>query len=173
MVEPAPSPRRAQLRKFVEDYLTGLDLDEPSANNSLLSDLLYEVLDGLDYLDSGETPPIFAPTKGKRQARFPAQIKRLQIRALVHIEALRKRGYSLKNARKVVAERFGRDPETLASWAKKLKKQAPDQIKEALGMALTIDTTHARMIWGQQPAEHILEVAHKDGQRLTSLLRKE
>jgi len=105
-----PNPSRNALRRFISDYLSGLDLDEPSDGRIKLRRILEEALEGLDDLDSGEVPSIFTPNLAKRQRKYPAQIRRLHIKAIVHVDALKRQHYKKGEALKAVADALGGHP---------------------------------------------------------------
>jgi hypothetical protein len=165
-----PNASRNALRDFIGAYLTGLDLDEPSDSVVDLTRTLEEAINGLDDLDKGETPPIFAPNRALRQKVYPAQIRKLHIQAVVHLQALRR--LKNKKALEAVAGAIGKSPEALRSWEQGLKKEPKvdgiNELKQALHDARMVERTYAG--WNLHPtAAGILVAAKRVGQRLTAL----
>jgi hypothetical protein len=161
---------RKALREFLTDLLVGLELDEPTEKGLTLTRVLQEAVDGLDRLDQGETPPIFASIRAQRQKANPVQIRRLKINALVHADALRRLKH--KDSLTKVAKAFYRDVETLRTWQKNLKKGPfAQELKQALHVARMVEGTSA--MWGMKPTvDGLLALAARDGDRLRALEAK-
>jgi len=85
------------------------------------------LMESLEDLDQGEIPEVFTPSKTRRRDAKPAQVRRLQLLAIVHVEALQRRGLSVKTANDAVAKEYFVDPVTIKSWRRKAKSESIDE----------------------------------------------
>jgi hypothetical protein len=81
------------------------------------------LMESLDDLDQGEILEVFTPSKTRRRDAKPAQVRRLQLLAIVHVEALQRRSLSVKTANDVVAKEYFVDPSNDQVVAKKGEKR--------------------------------------------------
>jgi transposase-like protein len=109
------------------------DLDQEERAGVLRERLrvLQEAVDGLDSLDWGEIPDIFAPTKGKR-GKHPAAAKRLTAKAAQYVGVVREMGLSPKKALALVAKEFGEEPGTIRQWIKELRKSKDIRLQDEM-----------------------------------------
>ena len=96
--------------------------------------VLQEAIDGLDSLDWGETPDIFALGKKGRWGKHPAVAKRFAIKAAGYVEVLKQREKLTKEAavEKVLAEQFGIEANTLRQWIKGFNKDDDQRVKRTI-----------------------------------------
>jgi hypothetical protein len=173
----ASNDPRNVLRRAIIDYLIDQDLEEPSPGRAEFSRVMADVLEGLDTLDRGEVPPMFAPTLGKRlRNKYAAQIDRLRIKAILHVDALKRRGYKPEQAVKAVADAFGKSPAAIRAWALQLKKEPeenemPNDLTTAQLQALGTERGQALLFKKTATVGEILGAAKSDGQQLTQVLK--
>jgi hypothetical protein len=115
----------------------------PNRSSAMCRTLL--LMESLDDLDQGEIPEVFTPSKTRRRDAKPAQVRRLQLLAIVHVEALQRRGLSVKTANDAVAKEYFVDPVTIKSWRRKAKSESIDEYKLALGTSASIDRTQVEV----------------------------
>ncbi len=167
---PQPPKARSRLRVFLEGMLGNIDeFREPTARAIDLEQLLLVVLAGLDDLDQGEIPTIFKPTPSKRRTKWPAQSRRLHIRALVQVAALRRRGLTLVHARKVIAEDYRVAVDTIRSWQKRLKLESKLELAVALQLDAQLEKSRQKLGWPTPSIEQIRKNALRDGDMLRAL----
>lgn len=167
---PQPPKARSRLRVLVEGMLGDIDeFREPTTRAIDLEQLLLVVLAGLDDLDQGETPAIFRPTPSKRRTKWPAQTRRLHIRALEHEAALRRRGLTLETARKAIAEDYGVTVDTIRSWQKHLRLESKPELVAALQLDAQLEKSNNKMGWPTPSIDQIRKNALRDGGMLRAL----
>lgn len=167
---PQPPKTRSRLRILLEGMLGDIDeFREPTAQAIDLEQLLLLVLAGLNDLDQGETPAIFRPTPSKRRTKWPAQTRRLHIRALEHEAALRRRGLKLEPARKAIAEDYGVTVDTIRSWQKHLRLESKLELAVALQLDVQLEKSRKKVGWPTPSIEQIRKNALRDGDTLRAL----
>jgi hypothetical protein len=96
---------------------------EDNAANALHQVLLL-LIDGLEKLEKGEVPPIFAPSKVKERGKRPATLWQGRLTAIVAVSVLRRRGHSAEKAIEIVAKAYGVSTDAIRQWRKTLGKDA-------------------------------------------------
>ena len=137
MAKDVPSSTRARLRALLEGEIERLEKGKPSQEAEDDWWHLLELVDGLDALDGGVVPAIFAPAKYAKGAETP----RLQMKALGFVALLRriadpaakgkKKCYTADKAQMLVADAYGRTSEALRSWEKTFKLKCPEELMKA------------------------------------------
>jgi hypothetical protein len=167
-----PPKSRELLRQALSDVLIDINLAGPSASGQRLEGIFNDAIESLDDLDYGELPEVFTPSKTKRRDSKPAQVRQLQLLAIVHVEALRRRGLSAKAAHDAVAKEYFVDAGTIKSWRTKAKSESTDEYKHALRMAASLDRTRLEMFEKKlSSVEYLLQSTRKNGRAHDDLKR--
>jgi hypothetical protein len=93
--------------------------------------VLREAVDGLDSLDWGEIPDIFAPTKGQ-WGKHPAAAKRLTAKAARYVGLVHETGLNPKRARELVAKEFGEEPGTIRQWIREVEESKDPRLQDSI-----------------------------------------
>jgi hypothetical protein len=167
-----PPKSRELLRRALSDVVMDIELSEPSAQGQRLEAIFNDAIESLDDLDYGELPEVFTPSKTKRRDSNPAQVRQLQLLAIVHVEALRRRGLSAKAANDAVAKEYFVDAGTIKSWRTKAKSESIDEYKHALRLAASLDRTQAEVFKRKlSSVDYLLQSTRKNGRAHDDLKR--
>jgi len=124
-----PSARN-KLREYLLNVLLYLENGPPSHEGLALESLLSEAVEGLDALNLGEIPAIFAPAKVKERWLKPATIRYFKLRALGYVALLRELGRSPESAIAEVADAYNVSEDTIRKWKKTLDKdRSPETMR--------------------------------------------
>ena len=113
---------RGALKEYLCDQIKMLEAFEPSALQHKQLEIFIEAVRGIDALDLGETPPIFAPSKVQTWGTRPAAVRWSQAQAIGHVKLLRMLGLSKKQALEQVASAYSRTTNSMRHWEKSLLK---------------------------------------------------
>jgi hypothetical protein len=94
---------RAQIIRILEGELNAIENRE-TEDNAQIHHVLQVLIDGLEALEGGETPPLFVAKKVKARGKWPANVRRLKLIAVGAVKALRKVGSSAQEAIEIVAK---------------------------------------------------------------------
>jgi hypothetical protein len=133
-------------------------------------------IDALDALEHGEMYPIFKKEGRKRRLGIKERRIILQVIGAIHFRRSAY-GVSDEEARFEVSDRIGRSLDTIKSWERRLKKEAPLEVVRAIASAKNHGSWIADAIRKRRPGEEIdkkrLEVhAAKYDDRALTTLRK-
>jgi hypothetical protein len=118
---------RAHILEVLEGELNALEereLEDRAAND--LHQVLLVLIDGLESLNAGEVPPLFAPAEVKTWGEKPATTRMLRLHAIGAVAALQKAGCSIEKAIFLVADAYARSTEAIRQWRKTLGKNKKD-----------------------------------------------
>jgi hypothetical protein len=122
---------RAQILQVLEGELNVLEDRESLKDNdsNALQQVLLLLIDGLEKLEKGEVPPVFAPSKVKARGKRPATLWEGRLTAIVAVSVLRRAGYSAEKAIDIVAKAFGVSTDAIRQWRKTLGKDADSELQ--------------------------------------------
>jgi hypothetical protein len=123
--------KRQRLRQFLLREIEILKESEDDPDVELLT-ALHAAVEGLENLEFGQIDEIFAPGKKRLWGSQPATVKRYQAHAVGSVLALKKRGYKVADAEKVVASAYGIEPDALHKWRNTVPKTKDDGILEII-----------------------------------------
>jgi hypothetical protein len=146
-----------------------MEAADPTEEGDQIMRLLGPVLSALDDLDHGQAPPLFKPTPTRRRTSRPADARRLQLSALRHEAALRRRGMSQEQARGEVADAYEVSVETIRSWKKKLGLESKGEIARSIRMDDLLERSRQKLGWPVPSVPQIIKAAARYGNELRKI----
>ncbi len=118
---------REHLRTFLKGELERGDIYEPlTPGGTSLFTVLTEAIEGLDELDYGGYPEIFAQIPMKTKGRLPFKARMLEQKAVESVALLHAMGRKVGEAKETVAKCYGCSIDTMDQWRKAFpKKDSP------------------------------------------------
>ena len=143
--------KRGKLKEYLQGcIIQNSEAENPKSFDASVLGVLEEATEGLEALDFGEVPDLFAPIATKRKGRHPRTAEHFRQVAYGFIEILLLHGYEVKKALNAVAKAyFGEraNAEAIKQWRKRIKKQLKDAdfaigspAREMLGVERTMIT---------------------------------
>ena len=131
---------------FIETELAFLEISKKKPPDYYVRcHFLIALIEGLEALDAGETPAIFAPTKRRTWGERPYRVEKLQEEAVKHCTFLRMHGYRASKAYRVVGGPYGVDEDAVKKWCIHFRKIYKDSPTSPERVAKRLNRIHQKL----------------------------